>query len=75
MAFRRNPFYSYYVGELQKLANETTAAIVSGFQGERDLAAILEREQAIGAAPTYLKFASLVHSDLLDLQEKYKQQQ
>jgi len=48
-------------------------AICNGFVGERDNCAILEREQAIGAAPAYLKFAQLVQEDLTTLQTKYTQ--
>lgn len=71
--FRTNPFYGYYVAILQAASDQTMLAICNGFVGERDNCAILEREQAIGAAPAYLKFAQLVKEDLIALQTKHKQ--
>jgi hypothetical protein len=71
--FRNNVFFSYYVSILQAASDQTMQAICNGFVGERDNCAILEREQAIGAAPAYLKFAQLVHEDLVALQHKHTQ--
>ena len=73
--FINNPFFAYYQSELQSLADIATASICRGFIGERDLCAILEREQTIGAAPTYLKFGQLVSSDLTELQDEIKKNQ
>lgn len=72
-AFRNNIFYGYYVAILQAASDQTMLAVCNGFVGERDNCAILEREQAIGAAPAYLKFAQLVNEDLTSLQTKHKQ--
>jgi hypothetical protein len=56
--FQTNPFFSYLSGVLQETADQAIVSIISGFQ-VRDRTAILEREQTIGAAPAYLKFAQL----------------
>ena len=72
--FRTNPFYSFFAGQLQALADEGMASIVSGFQ-IRDRIAILEREQTIGAAPAFLKFSQLVETLRQDLTEQIAKQQ
>lgn len=71
-AFVQNPFYSYYVNILQKTADEATQSVFRGFVGERDFCAILEREQTIGAAATFLRFAQLSKDDLTLLQTEYQ---
>lgn len=71
--FTTSPFYSFFAGQLQALADEAMASIVSGFQ-TRDRIAILEREQTIGAAPAYLKFSQLVAALRSDLQQQITKQ-
>ena len=72
--FRSNPFYAFYCAELQTESQEAITAVCSGFRGERDIAALLEREQTIGASTAYLKFQQKVESDLTALQEEITEQ-
>ena len=72
--FRSNPFYSFFSGVLQAESDAAVVAIVSGFK-VRDKIAILEREQTIGAAPTYLRFSQLVEELRQQLTEQIKKTQ
>lgn len=72
--FQNNPFYGFFASQLQELANEAMVCVVAGFK-ERDIISLVEREQVIGAAPVYLKFAQLAEGLKEDLQIALQEQQ
>ncbi len=74
VAFQQSPFYEYFTKLLQIEADTAMVSIIAGFK-ERDLITIFEREQVIGAAPTYLKFAQLSEGLKEDLQLALAQEQ
>lgn len=71
--FKSNPLYDYFVQLLQAEADRGMRLVTSGFQS-RDVVAILEREQIIGAAPSYLRFGQMVDTLSQELQTQIKEQ-